>query len=384
MTTTSAARVLVLTGARQLDYVETSLPPLGPEDVRVETLFSGISHGTEMNVYRGVAPQWGKTYDRELRLFFPVDDAVPPPLPDRGYRTPSDAHWVYPLAYGYANVGRVAEVGTDVESTKVDDLVYAFQPHQTAYVAPAAQVISLPDLANPVCGVLYANLNTAYNGVLDADIRLDDTVVVFGQGVVGLLVTQFVRRTAARLVIAVDTLAHRRELALRLGADIVIDPAAGDVARQVRELTGGRGADVTIEVSGSYAALQEAIRTAAPNTTVVAMSWYGGTADGLRLSDEFHHNRITIKCSQVGGVDPALSATHSLERRAERVRDAFDDLDLELLLTNFVPFSEAAHAYEGVDRHGESTIQTVLTYEDQDRDPAETALSTAATLASAE
>ena len=356
------ADVLVITGPRRLDFLTVPLPLVGADDVLVETLFSGISHGTEMNVYRGTAPQWGKRFDRTLRLFLPTGgDGVAEP-PARGYWTPADEQWGYPLAYGYANVGRVAARGDNVTSIQPGDLVYAYQPHQSAYVAPASQVIALPDLAHPACGVLYANLNTAYNGVLDADIRIDDTVVVFGQGVVGLLVTQFVRRTAARLVVAVDTLAHRRDLAKRFGADVALDPAAGDVARHVRELTEGRGADLTIEVSGSYTALQEAIRTAAPNTTVVAMSWYGGSGEALRLADEFHHNRITIKCSQVGGVDPALSATHSLGRRGAHVRDAFAELELEPLLSDVVPFAEAPRAYDLIDTHGERTTQVVLSY----------------------
>lgn len=229
-------------------------------------------------------------------------------------------------------------------------LVSGYRPHQTASVVPAASVIPLPELGNPA------------PGVLDADIRLDDTAVVFGQGVVGLLVTQFLRRTAARRVIAVDPLPGRRELALRLGADEALDPAAGDVALAVRERTEGRGADVVIEVSGSSGALQEAVRTAAPDTTVVAMSWYGGSGEALRLGDEFHHNRVTIKSSQVGGIAPGLGATHSLARRARQVAGWFGELELEALLSDYVPFGEAARGYELVDRHGERTTQVVLTY----------------------
>jgi threonine dehydrogenase-like Zn-dependent dehydrogenase len=249
-----------------------------------------------------------------------------------------------------------------VTSVVIGDLVYAYKPHQTSYVAPAEQVILLPDLQNPARGVLYSNLHTAYNGVLDSDIRIDDTVVIFGQGVVGLLVTHFVRRTAARQVIVVDTLPHRRELAMMLGADLALDPTTEDVGLKVRQLTGGRGADVTIEVSGAYTALQEAIRTAAPNTTVVAMSWYGGSGEALRLSDEFHHNRITIKCSQVGGIDPSLSATHSMPRRAEQVRAALNELDLEPLLSDYIPFAEAPVAYQLVDKLSDRTTQVVLNY----------------------
>jgi threonine dehydrogenase-like Zn-dependent dehydrogenase len=199
--------------------------------------------------------------------------------------------------------------------------------------------------------------------VLDADIRLDDTVVVFGQGLVGLLVTQFLRDAGAARIIAVEPIAERRAMARRMGADECLDPAEGDVALAVRERTGGRGADVVIDASGSYAALHQAIRTAAPNTTVVALSWYGGNAADLALSDEFHHNRITIKCSQVGGVAPELTATHSLARRAAHVRDRMAGLDLAPLLTDAVPFRDAARAYDLIDRHGDRTIQVVLTYD---------------------
>ena len=317
-----------------------------------------------MNVYRGHAPQWTKYYDRALRLFLPLTDEQRRVVPERGYWTAADTHWNYPLAYGYANVGRVVARGANVAALREGDLVYAYQPHQTAYVAPASSLIRLPELANPAVGVLFSNLNTAYGGVLDADIRLDDTVVVFGQGLIGLLVTQFLRRTAARHIITVERIRERREMSLRMGADESLDPSEGDVALAVRERTEGRGADVVIDVSGSYPALHQAIRSAAPNTTVVALSWYGGSAEALALSDEFHHNRISVKCSQVGGVAPELSATHSLARSAARVRDWFAELELDPLLTDAVPLRDAARAYDHIDRRGDQTIQVVLTYDD--------------------
>lgn len=357
------ARILVITAPRELDYLTRQLSTPGPDEVLVHTLYSGISHGTEMNVYRGLAPQWAKRYDRTLRVFVPVDtQSEATALPEQGYWTAGDSHWGYPLAYGYANVGRIVATGPNVAHLHEGDLVYAYQPHQTAYVAPAAGVIHLPDLANPAAGVLFSNLNTAYGGVLDADIRLDDTVVVFGQGIVGLLATQFLRRTAARRIVTVESLPARRALSTQFGADVCLDPAAGDVALAVREMTGGRGADVTIEASGAYPALQEAIRTAAPNTTVVALSWYGGNGAALALSDEFHHNRITLRSSQVGGIAPELSATHSLGRRTEQIMGWFSELQLDPLLTTFVAFDKAADAYALIDGHAGEAIQVVLEY----------------------
>lgn len=358
----TTARVLVLTGPRRMDFKNIDLPEIGEGDVLVKSVASAISHGTEMNVYRGVAPQLSKTYDPTLRIFRSLGETKPV-LPDRGYFLPSDAPWGYPLAYGYANVGRVVAAGSAVKTLEPGALVYGYVPHQTAYVAPATRLIPLPNLPDPVYGVLFSNLNTSFNGVLDTDIRIDDTVVIFGQGVVGLLVTQWVRRSAARQVITVESIAARQELSKRFGASTVLNPLTEDVALKVRELTGDRGADVVIEVSGSYAALQEAIRTAAPDTTVTAMSWYGGTGAQLALSDEFHHNRITIKSSQVGHIGPDLSATHSLPRRSESVLRAFGELDLEPLVSDRVPFGDAPKGYQLVDARDEHTTQVVLTYE---------------------
>jgi threonine dehydrogenase-like Zn-dependent dehydrogenase len=365
MNTTSAnksdgqASILAITAPRTLTYLERELPVPGPGEVRVETIFSGISHGTEMNVYRGVAPQWSRVYDRELRLFRPATDAERA-QPARGYWTPGDPVWNFPLAYGYANVGRVAVLGRGVSELAEGDLVYSYMPHQTAYVAPAASLIPLPALKNPAQGVLLSNITTAFNGVLDTPIGQDATVVIFGQGLIGLLVTQLVRRSAAAQVITVDRIAGRRAMSEKLGSDLVLDPGEVDVAMEVRKRTGNRGADVVIEVSGSYAALQEAIRTAAPNTTITAMSWYG-SGEALRLSDEFHHNRVSIRSSQVGAVDPA-HVTWSMGRRQQAVLDAFSSLELESLLTNYIPFKEAARGYDLVDNHSDQIIQVVLQY----------------------
>lgn len=358
--TPARTSILVITAPRTLNYLDSDLPAPGPGEALVQTVYSGISHGTEMNVYRGVAPQWSRVYDRELRLFRPATEAERA-RPTRGFWTPADPVWNFPLAYGYANVGRVAALGSGVTGVAEGDLVYSYMPHMTAYVAPAASLIRLPKLNNPAQGVLLSNITTAFNGVLDTRIGQDDTVVIFGQGLIGLLVTQFVRRSAASQVITVDRIAGRRAMSESLGADLALDPAEVDVAMEVRKRTGGRGADVVIEVSGAYSALQEAIRTAAPNTTVTAMSWYGGTGEALRFADEFHHNRITIKSSQVGAVDPT-HVTWSMGRRGQSVLKAFDYLELEPLLTTFVPFAEAARGYELVDCHSDQIIQVVLQY----------------------
>lgn len=105
----------------------------GPTEVQIQTLFSGISAGTEMNVYRGRAPQWEMRHDPETRLFARAE------APE----------WRYPLAYGYANVGRVVEVGAEVTGLSEGDVVFSYSPHQSVVVADAAVTVAVPDGLDP-------------------------------------------------------------------------------------------------------------------------------------------------------------------------------------------------------------------------------------------
>ncbi len=95
----TAAAIAMITAPRRVEVVAEELAGPGPGEVLVETLCSGISHGTEMNVYRGVAPQWNRIYDRTLRLFRPATDAERA-RPARGYWTPGDPTWTAGKALG--------------------------------------------------------------------------------------------------------------------------------------------------------------------------------------------------------------------------------------------------------------------------------------------
>jgi 2-desacetyl-2-hydroxyethyl bacteriochlorophyllide A dehydrogenase len=344
-----AARTVIFTGPRTLEVRELPLRTPGPEDLVISTWYSGISAGTEMNVYRGAAPQWRTVRDRVTGLFAQA----------------AEPEWTYPLAYGYAAVGAVEEAGGIVGAggPGVGDLVFTYTAHAEASVVRAGEAVVLPRLADPRTGVLFANLNTALNGVLDARPNFGDTVVVSGLGVVGLLVVQILRRTGVSLIVGVDALPHRRAAAKCFGADVVLVPGDG-VAGQVRELTENRGADIVIEVSGASAALNEAIRIAGFNAAVVAMSWYAGTFESLSLSGEFHHNRPRIISSQVGAVNPDLGPLWTVNRRTRIARRLLTELDLAPLFTHVFPVEEAGKAYAAVDEGADDLIQCVLSYPD--------------------
>lgn len=354
--------ILITEGPRKQTFYTKPMPPLGKREVVIKTHFSGISHGTEMNVYRGLAPHFSNQFNRQTRLFVPSQPRPEEPLPERGYYVSADLQWKYPFAYGYANVGEVIACGEEVSEYKVGEYVYTYRQHTNYLVQPVEKVYRLPNLANLATGIFVSNANTALNGVMDSHIKLGDYVVIFGQGIVGLMVTQWARRAGAYKIITVDKIEARRKLSLQVGADLSLDPAEVDVALTLREMTEGRGADVTIEASGSYAALQEAVRTAAPNTIVTAMGFYSGNPAAINFGAEFHHNRVTIKGSLVDLTGTDLSATHSFARRVGFVCDTLTDLCLEPLISDIVPFHCAPDAYVKIDQHSDQLTQVILSY----------------------
>lgn len=332
------ARAVWFAGPRSVEVREEAIPPPGPREVRVRALLSAISHGTEMLVYRGE-----------------VDPATTLDLPTlRG-------SFAFPIKHGYASVGIVVAAGAMVTRTRVGERVFALHPHQSEYVLAEDLVLPLPEGLAPEAGVFAANLETAVNVLLDAPARLGETAVVFGQGVVGLLLTQLLRRSGAGRVIAVDPFPTRRALAVRLGADAALAPAEA-TPEQLRELTGGRGADLAYEASASPAALQQAVDAVAPGGQVVAVSWYGSKPVTLDLGRHFHRGRVRIVSSQVGAVNPALAPRWDRERRGELVRDLLPQLRLSELISHRFPLERAAEAYRLIDEHPEETVQVVLTY----------------------
>src|SRR5438067_7450740 len=321
--------------ARSVELRTEELADPGPDEVRVRAALSAISHGTEMLVYRGEV-------DPGLALDLPTLVG--------GYG--------FPLKYGYASVGRAVAVGRDVDGVREGDLVFALHPHQDESVVSASLVRRLPDRTRPEQGVFLANLETATNVVLDAKPRLGEVVAVFGQGVVGLLVTQLLGRSGAR-VIAIEPSALRRSFAERCGADAALAP--GDESF-LRPFTSGRGGDIAIDASGSPSALQQAIDSVAIEGTVVVCSWYGDKPVPLDLGGRFHRGRVRLVSSQVGRIDPSLSPRWDRERRLELATSLLRELVLAELITQRIPFARAAEAYALLDDRDAETVQVVLDY----------------------
>ncbi|MET8730694.1 zinc-binding alcohol dehydrogenase [Streptomyces parvus] len=327
-----------------------------PSQVRIATLFSGISAGTELSYYRGTNPHFGKSWDLDQRVFRPLGEGV------------GAASLSYPVdGKGQQEVGVVVEVGAEVDGVVPGDIVWGKWGHRSSAVKSADYVRPrrLPAGANPVLGVFSQIGATALNIVLDADIHVGETVAVFGLGVLGQITAQLARLNGAD-VIAVDPHDSRLKIAEAQGAAHTLNANSGQIGERIHELTGGRGVDVALEVTGSYRALHEAVRSASYSARVVASGFFQGEGAGLALGEEFHHNRIEIKCSQASGVSPQLSYRWNDERLQRTVMDlaVSERLRLEPLVTDVVPVERAAEAFDRLDRSRERVLQSVLRFEE--------------------
>jgi threonine dehydrogenase-like Zn-dependent dehydrogenase len=159
----------------------------------------------------------------------------------------------------------------------------------------------------------------------------------------------------------VEPMERRRELALQVGADASFEPDE-DLLERVLDATGGRGADVAVEVSSSGAALQAAVDAVAAEGTVVVASWYGSKPVTLSLGGHFHRGRVKVRSSQVGRISPELGPRWDRARRTEAVLYLLPRLRLAELVSHKVPFEEAPRAYRLVDEAPGETVQVVLTY----------------------
>jgi 2-desacetyl-2-hydroxyethyl bacteriochlorophyllide A dehydrogenase len=333
------ARALWFTAPRRAELREETILPPGPGEVRVEAIASAVSAGTEMLVYRGEVPQG-----------LPLDLAT------------LEGSYAFPIKYGYAATGRVLDTGPDVKHLLAGDAVFVHHPHQKVFVVPSTMPIRLPDDLDPLLGVFFANLETALNVVHDTPVRLGETALVLGGGVVGLLVVRLLRLAGAGRTIVVDPLERRRKLALAAGAEDVFGPEEAN--ERIPEVTGGRGADVAVEVSGSGAALQAAIDAVATEGTVVVASWYGTKPIALDLGRHFHRGRVRLRSSQVGRLNPELAPRWDRTRRTETVLGLMSRLDLKNLISHSIPFDEAPGAYPLLDERPGEAVQVVFIYEE--------------------
>ncbi|HEY7036805.1 MAG TPA: zinc-binding alcohol dehydrogenase [Thermomicrobiales bacterium] len=351
------------------DYDE---PDLGECQIRIRAEFASPKHGTELVGYRD-EPAANRPYDAALGAMMPITEE------GRGRR--------FPMRLGNMAVGVVTETGPGVTRFAVDDRVFGHLPIRETHTVDEAQVDPMPAGLSDEAAVCLDPVVMAL-AMRDAGIKLGDHVAVFGLGAIGLIAVQLARAAGAGLVVAVDPIGHRREVAMVLGVDVALDPVAeGDVGLAIRRRTGWRGAantppspdrtrvrggyweggtqsgqlgvDVAVEVSGSSRALHDAIRATRFGGTVCVLSYYGREATGLHLGEEFHVNRLQLVSARAESLPLRDAPAWNLARYVDVALAwlASGRLRADGIVWPVVPFAESAEAYRAIDEHPEQSIK---------------------------
>ncbi|MFB4308874.1 zinc-binding alcohol dehydrogenase [Actinomadura sp. GTD37] len=278
------------------------LPPPGPGEVLVRSVYSGVSRGTEAIVFRGGVP--------------PNQHAI--------MRAPfQDGTFPGPVKYGYLNVGVVE----DGPSELAGRTVFCLYPHQTRYVVPASAVSVVPDDVPPERAVLAGTVETAVNALWDAAPLVGDRIAVVGAGMVGCSVAGVLAGFPGSRVQLVDTDPSRAAVATALGVEFASpDRAAG-------------GCDLVVHASASEAGLARSLELLAPEGQVVELSWYGDRRVSVPLGEFFHSRRLTVRGSQVGAVPPSRRASRSFADRLALALRLLANPAFDALITGESPFA---------------------------------------------
>ena len=339
------SQALFFIAPHQVEVREESLPALRAGQVKVETISSAISPGTEMLLYRGEFPS-----------DLPLDENL----------SSLSGAFSYPLKYGYAVVGEVVGLGPGVNPARLGQQVFAFQPHADRFIAAVDELLPIPPDVLTEDAVFLPNMETAVNFVLDGAPAIGEQVTVFGQGIVGLLTTALLMQFPLASLITVDKYAIRRQAAVDLGASASLDPESAEFLEDVRHcLQADRpypGADLVFELSGSPAALDQAISLCGFNSRVVVGSWYGTKRAVIDLGGRFHRNRIQLVSSQVSTVKPEISGRWSKPRRFDLAWEMLKKIRPSRWITQRFPFAQTGQAYQLIDQNPGETIQVVFTY----------------------
>ena len=227
------AYAVIFPQANHVEIGEVQLPDPGPEDVVVQTEFSGISIGTEgwllTGKYRGVQ---------------------------------------FPMVSGYQKVGIITHVGEKVDGyregqrvflrhTKLASDIHSFWGgHTSLSVADYRQLIAVPDGADPASASLLVMVAVGYHGAGElVDVQPGELVAVVGQGLIGQFAAQVCRQRGCT-VVTTEPVALRRELSAKLAAHVAVDPTAEDPGQVIREFK-AEGADVVIDCSANAQAINQ-------------------------------------------------------------------------------------------------------------------------------
>jgi threonine dehydrogenase-like Zn-dependent dehydrogenase len=224
---------------------------------------------------------------------------------------------------------------------------YLLVPDAKANLAPIPRGLTDEDVV--MCPDIFS---TGLSGAESGNIRVGDSVAVFAQGPIGLCATVGARLKGASLIIAIDSLPARLEIARRFGANVTLVAGEVDAVSEIKKLTDGRGVDVAIEALGRQETFENALRSIRPGGTLSSLGVYSGKlvapyeALYAGLADQ---KIVTTLCP--GGKERMRRLMALIERKR---------VDLSPLVTHHFSLDDIAAAYELFSHQADGVLKVAL------------------------
>lgn len=303
MSSAATAQAFWITRPGQGEILAQNIAAPQPGEMRIRTLYSAISRGTETLVYSGNVPK-----SEYMRMRAPFQEG----------------EFSCPVKYGYINVGIVEDGPPQLTGRRV----FTLYPHQTHFNISTDAALPLPQDVPPERAVLAANLETALNALWDCELERGARVSIVGAGALGCLCAWLARHEYDAEVELIDTQSARAAVAEQLGVAFALpEQACG-------------GASVVVHTSATEQGLQTSLSLAEFEGLIVELSWYGDKQPRVPLGGAFHSQRLTIKSSQVGHIAPAMRGQLSLRDRLNSALQRLSDPQLDCLIDTESNFAD--------------------------------------------
>ncbi|GER83882.1 NAD(P)-dependent alcohol dehydrogenase [Thermogemmatispora aurantia] len=348
-------KAFVMKAIGQVGFMEKPVPEPGPNDAIVRTTRALICTSDSHTVRGAIGPRTNLTLGHEavgivhtvgsqVRQFRPGDRVVVGAItPDWGALASQAGH---PSQSG----GPLG--GWKFSNTK--DGVFAEYFHVNE--ADANMALIPPDVSDEMAVYCADMLSTGFMGAEQGRIPLGGTVAVFGQGPVGLMATAGARLLGAGLIIAVESVPRRQELAHFYGADVIVDFSREDVVKRILELTAGQGVDTAIEALGSDVTFQNAVKVTKAGGTISNIGYHG--------HGEFVH--IPRLDWGVGMAEKTITTglCPGGRLRLERLLLLLQQkrVDPTPMTTHTFPFEEMERAFEMMDQKRDGIIKPLIVF----------------------
>lgn len=201
-------------------------------------------------------------------------------------------------------------------------------------VYPESAVYALPDELTMEQGAMLEPVSVAVHAIDQANVYTGSTVAIAGGGPIGLLCLEMALKAGAARAMVSEPIREKRELALKLGADVAVDPFNDDIVEVGKKLTDGRGFSTVIDASGNIAAARQCIDLADNGATILWAAVYGKDVE------------IGVSPFLMYAKELTITSTFVSPYSFPRALNMLPKLELDALITDIVPLQDIKKAFD--------------------------------------